>query len=113
MKRGGRLLVVSILSLVLLLVTSIGIVSPNVRAVPDDNATTADEQTDNNSDNENTDGNESTDGEEGNADEETCEAGAHGFGWVLCPGQNLITDIFGFFLRFIARSARLYWSGPY
>ena len=108
MKRGGRLLVVSILSLVLLLVTSIGIVSPNVRAVPDDNATTADEQTDNNSDNENTDGNESTDGEEGNADEETCEAGAHGFGWVLCPGQNLITDIFGFFLRFIADS--LEWT---
>ena len=108
MKRGGRLFVVSILSLVLLLVTSIGIVSPNVRAVPDDNATTADEQTDNNSDNENTDGNESTDGEEGNADEETCEAGAHGFGWVLCPGQNLITDIFGFFLRFIADS--LEWT---
>ena len=108
MKRGGRLFVVSILSLVLLLVTSIGIPSPNVRAVEGDESTTGQttDTTDSQSDNE-----ENTD-EDGasveNNEEETCEAGAHGFGWVLCPGQNLITDIFGFFLRFISDS--LEWT---
>lgn len=103
MKRGGRLFVVSIFSLVLLLVTSIGVISPTVRAVPEDNST---EQTDdtNNSD----DSTESEEGSEEATNEETCEAGAHGFGWVLCPGQNLITDIFGFFLRFISDS--LEWT---
>ena len=103
MKRGGRLFVVSIFSLVLLLVTSIGVISPTVRAVPEDNST---EQTDdtNNSD----DSAESEEGSEEATNEETCEAGAHGFGWVLCPGQNLITDIFGFFLRFISDS--LEWT---
>ena len=101
MKRGGRLFVVSIFSLVLLLVTSIGVISPTVRAVPEDNST---EQTDdtNNSD----DSTESEEGSEEATNEETCEAGAHGFGWVLCPGQNLITDIFGFFLRFISDSLK-------
>ena len=108
MKRGGRLFVVSILSFALLLVTSVGIISPNVRAVEGDESTTeqATDTTDGQSDNEET---TDEDGEsaEGN-EEETCEMGAHGFGWVLCPGQNLITDIFGFFLRFISDS--LEWT---
>lgn len=108
MKRGGRLFVVSILSFALLLVTSVGITSPNVRAVEGDESTT--EQTTNTTDSQ-SDSEETTDegGElvEDN-EEETCEMGAHGFGWVLCPGQNLITDIFGFFLRFISDS--LEWT---
>ena len=108
MKRGGRLFVVSILSFALLLVTSVGIISPNVRAVEGDESTT--EQTTNTTDSQ-SDSEETTDeGGESVEDneEETCEMGAHGFGWVLCPGQNLITDIFGFFLRFISDS--LEWT---
>ena len=109
MKRGGRLFVVSILSFALLLVTSVGIIGPNVRAVEGDESTTEQttSTTDGQSDNEeNTD--EDGESAEGN-EEETCEMGAHGFGWVLCPGQNLITDIFGFFLRFIL--SLTHWNG--
>lgn len=101
MKRGGRLFVVSILSFALLLVTSVGIISPNVRAVEGDE-TTAEQTANPTDDTSATEENASEDTT--STDEESCEAGAFGFGWILCPGQNLITSIFGFFLQFIADS---------
>lgn len=115
MKRGGRLLIVSILSVVLSLVLALGpihhsIYADEVYGIPTTEESTTDgNQTDQDStdtssttDNNNAESNE----EEANSDDNTCEAGFAGFGWLICPGQNLITTILNSFLGFIGDSLK-------
>ena len=102
----------SFLCVVISLVAFVGLFNPtiNVAATDDDTVATEQEQT---TDDENSrpadssnDSDETTANEDNN--EDSCEAGLFGFGWVLCPGQNLITSIFSNFLQFIADS--LEWT---
>ena len=108
MKRGGRHLILSFLCVVISLVTLGGLLSPtiNVAAVDEDTATV--EQTTNDEDNQSDSIDDSNDSTSSDDSENSCEAGLFGFGWMLCPGQNLITSIFSNFLQFIADS--LEWT---
>ena len=54
-------------------------------------------QTNNNSNSNSSDKSSSKD-----KDEDTCEKGFFGFGWLLCPGQNLVTTVMNFFLGLIS-----------
>lgn len=106
MKRGGHRLIVSILCIAMSFMVSVGIINHVAYAVEPDTSTTTTEQT---NDADDTDGAESTD-EEPTAEttNDSCEAGFFGFGWLICPGQNLITTIFSHFFNMIADS--LEWT---
>ena len=99
MKRGGRSLVLSIFSICFTLILTVGTISPISWAVEGDTSTsesteqTTDEQADNTDDSQN---------------EDSCEAGLWGFGWILCPGQNLVTTVMSWFLGYI--SDTLNWT---
>ena len=103
MKRGGHRLVVSILCIAMSFMVSVGIINHVAYAVETDNSTTTTEQTDNADDAENSEEDTSTE-----TTDDSCEAGFFGFGWLICPGQNLITTIFSHFFNMIADS--LEWT---
>ena len=99
MKRGGRCLVLSIFCLIFTLVVSLVTISPSAYAdEATDNSSQATEQTDASGQ----DSTQDNSGEQAEDSEQTCEGSFFGFGWLLCPGQNLITTIFSNFLGFIA-----------
>lgn len=108
MKRGGRHLILSFLCVVISLVTLGGLLSPTINVAAVDEDTTTVEQTTNDEDNQSDSTDDSNDSTSSDDSENSCEAGLFGFGWMLCPGQNLITSIFSNFLQFIADS--LEWT---
>ena len=108
MKRGGRHLILSFLCVVISLVTLGGLLSPTINVAAVDEDTTTVEQTTNGEDNQSDSPDDSNDSTSSDDSENSCEAGLFGFGWMLCPGQNLITSIFSNFLQFIADS--LEWT---
>ena len=108
MKRGGRHLILSFLCVVISLVTLGGLLSPTINVAAVDEDTTTVEQTTNDEDNQSDSTDDSNDSTSSDDGENSCEAGLFGFGWMLCPGQNLITSIFSNFLQFIADS--LEWT---
>lgn len=87
MKRGGAKFTVAIFAFVASLMSATLFSAPVVQAVPgDNNNTNSTEQTDNNN-GSNENNSSSTDSDD------QCESGLMGFGWILCPGQNLITQL--------------------
>ena len=102
MKRGGHRLIVSILCIAMSFMVSVGIINHATYAVEADTSATT-EQTDNTDDTESSEDDASTE-----AANDSCEAGFFGFGWLICPGQNLITTIFSHFFNMIADS--LEWT---
>ena len=85
---------------------SVGIISHVTYAVEPNTSTTTTEQAD---DTDSTDNTENTDEESATeTTDDSCEAGFFGFGWLICPGQNLITTIFSHFFNMIADS--LEWT---
>lgn len=80
MKRGGLGLAVATITMVASLLMGMLSAAPVAKAEPAGNTSTTTEQQ-GNSDDQNKDS------------QESCEAGFMGFGWVFCPGQNLITQL--------------------
>ena len=112
MKRGGQWLALSILSIITLgLATIAGPLCQTAQATPDNNQSftvlrqLADEDDNNanppSSTDENNQNNDATDEQTDEDSQATCEESLFGIGWIICPGQNLITTVIGWFLGFI------------
>ena len=131
MKRGGqkikrffpKLLSFASLTLAIVFITVTNVAAPSInntalakgKMSEHDNSTTTYEQANNqssnakfvgvvdNGDNDTTDNSNNTTSNT-STDDSTCEEGAGVFGWLLCPGQSLITTAIDAFLGFIENS---------
>lgn len=131
MKRGGqkikrffpKLLSFASLTLAIIFITITNVTAPSInntalakgKMSEHDNLTTTYEQANNqssnakfvgvvdNGDNDTTDNSNNTTSNT-STDDSTCEEGAGVFGWLLCPGQSLITTAIDAFLGFIENS---------
>ena len=52
---------------------------------------------------DNTNPDSSTDPDDASAsgDEDSCEQGLHGFGWIICPGQTIVSNLVNFLMTWI------------
>lgn len=109
MKSGGRCLVLSILCVVLTLATALGPINRVSLAAPDNDTVTEEVDSDTGSDSETDEStDESEDTQVEDETEETCESGLLGLGWLICPGQNLVTSALSLFFNLI--SSALQWT---
>ncbi|MDO4271381.1 MAG: hypothetical protein Q4C83_00115 [Candidatus Saccharibacteria bacterium] len=95
MKRGGLGLVLATILTVISITISGLFFNPIVRAIPETNDTTTEQTTDKETENTEEDEEEA---------EESCQEGMAGFGWLFCPGQNLITKLIDGIVSWISES---------